>query len=310
MSPANWDDCLLCKEEGVDDPPKAVPRHVESEHDITWDKYKKIANQRNEEVDDSSKSDGNHRKEKDEDVDVEGSGHVSEQAISKMALKSFQETMKSENQQKKRLREQAQEERKEKQQLQRRLMEERRNDRQRQQQSSGSDDKEFFKELTLQYLSDMREEKKRAKSDRERELERKVERLEQKIEDKESREREYEEEGGTAIKKIEITDESVKSLTNMGNRLIGMLRQNQMLELAKESDEFPDTADLIKKEFMNMANDMGMGGPKPPSMPSGQQQQQQTQRQQRPPSRNQSTSKNDGSSSGPKDLEDILGEED
>lgn len=294
-----WGNCILCEKDI-----KATPRHVTSEHDISWEKYKEIAEEEGVDVQPEKKDD----KDEDDDRRRRITGAKSEEAVTEIALQSFQESMKSMNKEKERLAEEKREAEKEKRQFQKQLIKDR-------QRSSGdrgrrkTEQDDFLKTLANAYVSDLRQEKKYLREQESAE----VRQLRDELKDlKEELKREKGEEardmgrgrgsGDGGNMNVDITDESVKEIASVGQQLVQMIRQNQILKMAYQSDEFPDANQMLKREVQNISRDvMGQNQPSQPQFegieePRQQPRQEQGDRQ-KPPQ------------SGGKSLEEILEEE-
>ncbi len=230
---------------------KATPRHVTSEHDISWEQYQEIVKEHGGGEDMSKSS-----KDKEEDYDRRDppTGRKSEEAVTEIALQSFQKTMDSMDKQERRLQEEKEKAEEERRRIQQQMA------RQRELQKPPKEDKssdsgDFLKAMATTYISDLREEKqymRQQESAQVQAIKQELEHLREQIE--KEKEEQYDnpkkkEKGNVDVK---ITDESVKSLTQLGQQFVATLQQSQLFKYASENEDFPDVKDLAKEQLATM----------------------------------------------------------
>lgn len=258
LSSSKWHKCVLCEEDIF-----ATPSHLKAKHDMEMDEYHTLANQMIEdgEVDEEElKAHSKKNKKKDDggsDVSYGGgSGSPAEQTVSRIAEKSFIKTMQDMDERKEELKQREQQAEQRQKEIERRLLDmtTRRNENSHRR-TDPSDD--FLRTIAEQYFHDLREEKNKT-------LVGGLENVKQHIDDivreevhksiKESM-KESEEYG----KKIEITDESIKAVSHLGEQLVGYLRQNQLLKYAQlksGGDIDPKLESMILQDLNAFNKDM------------------------------------------------------
>lgn len=252
-----WDNCILCNGDI-----KATPKHVEKEHNMSYQQYKNILEEKGVSPDKDKKESKNMSKDIEDEEDKKPS--TSEQAVSQIAYDSFRSTMQEMSERKQELKEKEKQAEHKKEQLQERLyrMKEKENtDRGRR--AEGGVEEELKDWMIRNYIEDLREDKRKG-------IEREVDELKEELRNVDSKiETEIEEKLRNVIREfteededenekkkgqanLEITDESVKAVTNLGEQVIAYLRQNQAMKYATMSGN----KDLIEKQVQQ-----GMGNP-------------------------------------------------
>lgn len=252
-----WGNCILC-----DADVKATPKHVEVEHNMSYEQYKNILAEKGlSPSEDNDNLTSKERKRMTNKSDDEGyKPSTSEQAVSQIAYDSFKSTMQEMSERKQELQQKERDAENKKEELQRRLyrlQQQETEDKRRP--PDGGVEEELKDWMIRNYIEDLREDKRKGIEQEVEELKdelRKVDtRIETEIEEKlrkvikEFADEPEETDGkkGKGKADLQITDESIKSVTALGEQVIKYLQQNQAMKYAMMSGN----EDLVQEQVKN-----------------------------------------------------------